>query len=100
MIQKKFEEINLQNPFFQTLRDDYNGFDEWFIRKSKESAFVQYDSCNKIIGFLYLKVETGKVEDVVPELYANRILKVGTFKIDAHGTKLGERFVKIIARMR
>lgn len=36
------------------------------------------------------------VEDVVPPIYADKILKVGTFKIDAHGTKMGEQFIKII----
>lgn len=50
-----------------------------------------------MVGFLYLKVEYGEVDDVTPPIFANKILKVGTFKIDAHGTKLGEQFLKVIA---
>ena len=31
-----------------------------------------------------------------PIIEANNVLKVGTFKVNAHGTKMGERFIKII----
>lgn len=96
MSHKTFAEIDLNDPFFQSLREDYPGFDAWFKKKKDQDAFVQFDDNNKIVGFLYLKVEVGEVSDVTPVLYANRILKVGTFKIDAHGTKLGEQFIKVI----
>lgn len=95
IIKKTFEEINLQDPFFQSLRADYPGFDDWFKRKSNQNAFVQYID-EKLVGFLYLKIEKMYVEDIVPPIYADKILKVGTFKIDAHGTKMGEQFIKII----
>lgn len=95
IVYKSFAEIDLQDSFFQSLRDDYPGFDDWFKRKSIQKAFVQYEN-NKIIGFLYLKVENTLVDDVVPNICANKILKVGTFKIDAHGTKMGEQFIKVI----
>jgi len=95
IIHKTFAEIDLQDPFFQSLRDDYPDFDNWFRKKSDQDAFVQYEA-NRIIGFLYLKVEEQLVEDVVPKIYADRILKVGTFKIEAHGTKMGEQFIKVI----
>lgn len=95
IVHKTFAEINLQDSFFQSLRDDYPGFDDWFKRKSNQDAFVQYEN-NKIIGFLYLKVEEQLVDDVEPNICANKILKVGTFKIEAHGTKMGEQFIKVI----
>ena len=95
IVHKTFSEIDLQDSFFQSLRDDYPGFDDWFRRKSDQDAFVQYEN-NKIIGFLYLKVEEQLVDDVEPNICANKILKVGTFKIDAHGTKMGEQFIKVI----
>lgn len=95
IIHTTFAEINLQDPFFQSLRADYPGFDEWFERKSNQDAFVQYVD-NQLAGFLYLKMEKNCVEDVMPPIYADRILKIGTFKIDAHGTKMGEQFIKII----
>ena len=96
IIHKTFKEIDLQDSFFQSLREDYAGFDDWFRKKRNQDAFVQYDENQKIIGFLYLKIEEQIVEDVEPSIIADKILKVGTFKIDAHGTKMGEQFVKII----
>lgn len=92
---KTFSEIDLNDPFFESLREDYPGFDEWFEGKSDKKAFVQYEN-DKVIGFLYLKLEREVVDDVVPNIYADKILKVGTFKINAHGTKMGEQFIKII----
>lgn len=93
---KKFSEINLNDSFFDSLRQDYDGFDEWFKRKKNQSALVQYDDSNRITGFLYLKIEKQIVSDTIPNITANTILKVGTFKIEAHGTKMGEQFIKKI----
>lgn len=93
---QKFSQINLNDSFFDSLRQDYDGFDEWFQRKKDQYAFVQYDDHNKIIGFLYLKIENQIVNDIIPNIIANTILKVGTFKIEAHGTKMGEQFIKKI----
>lgn len=96
MICTTFSEIDLNDSFFQSLRDDYPGFDEWFARKRDQIAFVQFDDGGNVVGFLYLKKEEGSVDDVSPEIHAQKILKVGTFKINAHGTKLGEQFIRVI----
>lgn len=92
---KTFAEIDLHDSFFQSLREDYPGFDDWFKKKSNQSAFVQYEN-QKLVGFLYLKIEEQIVDDVMPSIVANKILKIGTFKIEAHGTKMGEQFIKVI----
>jgi len=96
MSHKSFGEINLNDEFFDSLRSDYSGFDIWFREKKDQDAYVQYGVNGNIEGFLFMKLEAEKVDDVQPKIVANRILKVGTFKIDAHGTRLGERFIKII----
>lgn len=93
---KTFGDINLNDEFFLSLKADYPGFEEWFLKKHKHDAFVQYDVNGKIIGFLYLKEEFGIIDDVLPPILADKILKIGTFKIDSHGTRMGEQFVKII----
>ena len=95
IIHKKISEIDLEDPFFQSLKEDYPGFDEWFQRKGDHDAFVQYEG-GKLRGLLYLKMEEHVVDDVTPKIRADKILKVGTFKIEAHGTKLGEQFIKVI----
>lgn len=98
IVYSPFADINLSDSFFDTLKADYEGFSEWFNRKAAQGAraYVQQTAAG-IQAFLYLKDESNQVvTDVEPNLPACKRLKVGTFKIDAHNTKLGERFVKKI----
>lgn len=100
---KDFGEVDLNSTFFDTLREDYGGadFDNWFKKKvrDKEKAYV-FENENRVIqGFLYLKYENldepGYLQ-INPVLPPKNRLKVGTFKIDSTGIRLGERFLKII----
>lgn len=91
---KKFSELNLDDPFFDSLKAAYEEFRDWFRRKSEERAYVMIDGDGLIQAFLYLKEENEAITDVEPNLPHDRYLKLGTFKINAHGTKLGERFLK------
>lgn len=95
---RKFSEIDLASPFFDTLKNDYAEFPVWFQKKADagEAAYLYKTSTKGLVGFLYVKIESGKVSDVDPPLKNGVHLKVGTMKIDAHGTKLGERFIKKI----
>lgn len=91
---RSFSEIAIQDPFFDSLRANYAEFDKWFERKSEELAYVFEFNDGRLGGFLYLKVEDGSVDDVEPQLPNARRLKIGTFKVDPHGTRLGDRFMK------
>lgn len=93
----RFGGVNIEDSFFDSFRQDYPGFERWFNRKSEEEAYVCQRE-NQVLAFLYLK-EEGKDEDysdIVPILPPKRRLKIGTFKVDLNGFKLGERFLKII----
>jgi L-amino acid N-acyltransferase YncA len=92
---KPFCQININDPFFDSLRADYAEFGQWFARKAHDLAYVFEDE-QGVNGFLYLKIENEAVNDVTPALPARRRLKVGTMKINARGTRLGERFIKKI----
>ncbi|MGU1385697.1 N-acetyltransferase [Pseudomonas aeruginosa] len=93
---KKFSEIDLDDGFFCSLIDDYAEFSDWFSKKSKkdDSAYTFYNYKKSLDGFLYLKIEDDKDLNIEPPLPEVKTLKVGTLKINAHGTKLGERFMK------
>lgn len=93
---RKFKDISLDAPFFDSLKADYREFSSWFAKKAEEFAYVFEGDSGEIDGFLYLKAEDGALVDVTPPLPEARRIKVGTLKINAHGTKLGERFVKKI----
>jgi len=89
-----FRDISIDDPFFDSLKEDYKEFPEWFKKKSDERAYVIEGDDGSIKAFLYLKEEFGTIDDVNPPLPQDNYLKIGTFKINAHGTKLGERFIK------
>lgn len=93
---KQFKNINLDDSFFCSLKADYAEFSQWFAKKSEDHAYVFYGDAGQLDGFLYLKVEHGAIDDVSPPLPPQKRLKVGTMKINPHGTRLGERFVKKI----
>jgi len=95
---RSFNQINLNDPFFDTLKEDYQEFEAWFLKKSQSdsTAYVSYDEEDHLQAFLYLKIEDNEINDVSPKLPKMKWLKVGTFKVTPHGTRLGERFVKKI----
>ncbi len=98
---KYFNEVDLRSEFFDSLREDYGGvdFDNWFKKKAlkNEKAYV-FEDKKELKGFLYLKCEdrNENYSDVTPALPPKTRLKVGTFKIESSGFRLGERFLKII----
>ncbi|MCO8052592.1 MULTISPECIES: N-acetyltransferase [Proteus] len=95
-----FNEINLEDNFFLSLKSDYkHGFIDWFKKKSNdvsEKAYVLYEDSGNIDGFLYLKIEEGIIDDVIPSIKSGKHLKVGTFKFEPKGTLRGQRFLKKI----
>lgn len=93
---EQFKNVNLNDVFFDSLKSDYKEFPIWFAKKGGESAYVFRNKHGDIDGFLYLKQENDAITDIVPALPPAKRIKVGTMKINAHGTKLGERFIKKI----
>lgn len=99
VIQKvKFSSLDLSEEFFESLKQDYSGFEDWFFRKSNEEAYVIFNGLGNVDGFLYLKEEDDADYSIEPNLNPGKRLKIGTFKINAHGTVLGHRFLGIILR--
>ncbi len=95
----EFGEVDINDYFFDSLKYDYPRFEKWYQKKvdSHDDVYVQYDDNHNLKGFLYMKMEEEScIDDVTPNIIANRILKIGTFKIDPHGTKMGEQFLKVI----
>ncbi len=91
--------LDVNDQFFDSLREDYEGikFNNWFNRKSNENAYI-FKNKDGLQGFLYLKIENKDEDysDIKPSFMPAKRLKVGTFKINSTGLRLGERFIKII----
>ncbi len=97
--QKLFGELDLNDPFFDSLKEDYPGFDKWFHGKANDRAYVTINNENGLIlSFLYIKTEDKDeaYPDINPPFKPKKRLKVGTFKVISNGVRLGERFMKII----
>lgn len=92
-----FAQVKLKDSFFDSFRDDYMGFDKWFVKKSDEVSYVCYQE-DKLSAFLYIKVEEGgeNYSDIIPAFRATKRLKIGTFKVISNGFRIGERFLKIV----
>ena len=92
--------MDLNDNFFTTLRYDYKGFDEWFIKKQRkeEMAYVTMTKDNKVTSFLMLKEEDENEDYSVFEKPFNpaKRIKVSTFKVSDTVKKIGECFIKIM----
>lgn len=96
----EFNDMNLHDPFFDSLRKAYEGFDDWVKRKSAqgERAWMSFEEDGSVSSMLYLKPESGRDEDTTPPLTLKR-LKIGTFKVDFdHHTSIGNRLLAIALR--
>lgn len=93
-----FGAVDVKNPFFDSFRLSYPNFEEWFAKKCDEEAYICNDDEGGILGFLYLKTEdtNENYADIQPAFRPLKRLKVGTFKVESTGFRLGERFIKII----
>ncbi len=88
--------LNISDPFFDSLRDDYPEFDQWFREKcvsnSRECWVVNVDQ--QLAGIIVRKDETPTEADCKSN--GSKILKLCTFKVSSgfQGEKLGELLVK------
>lgn len=97
---KKFADCSLEDRFFDSLKNDYPEFCDWFSRKASvgEEAFVFGDDMG-ICAFVYLKENENEeiklVDRVLPK--QNRI-KIGTLKLEERqqGQRLGEGAIGIV----
>lgn len=88
-----FGDVSVSDGFFDSLREDYPRFDEWFAKKSAagDEALVHRDD-EGIGAFVYLKEEDEAVELADGHLPSLPRLKIGTLKVAAlaQGERLGE----------
>ncbi len=89
-------DINIDQPFFESLKEDYPGFEDWWVEKCvKQSRKCWiYEEENMIKAFLMLKEENQAIE-TLPPIPSERRVKIATLKVDFSGSKMGELFLKM-----
>lgn len=92
-----FGNINLNDVFFDSFKQDYDEFGKWFNKKADNISYVCITD-DDVKAFLYLKQEgiNEVYSDIEPSFPQKKRLKIGTFKVTSTGYKLGERFLKVI----
>ena len=106
IIKKSLNKIDLNDAFFNSLRNDYANFNEWFLKKRKDGyfAYITEDENSNITSFLLLKEE--KCQDIsdiieksslkkIKSKSKNKILKISTFKVTNTGKKIGTAYLEI-----
>lgn len=89
-------QIGIGDEFFDSLREDYPGFNEWFEEKCvshhRSCWVIRFDG--KLAGLVIRKPESQEEADCAAR--ADKILKVSTFKLSSEfqGEKLGEQLLK------
>lgn len=90
----KFSDIDINDSFFDSLKSDYDGFNQWFKKKQMIGALAYTLKIDgNLSAFLYLK--DGEKEAIPLNnkmLPLTSRIKIGTFKIDEKigGKRLGE----------
>ncbi len=89
--------IDINDPIFRSLRNEYPNFDEWIIQCSREGrkCLVNYRSENKLGAILIYKKENESIEDATPRLPKKKRIKISTLKVTHIGHKIGELFIKL-----
>jgi hypothetical protein len=94
---KHFEihNLNLKAAFFDSLRSDYEGFNDWFAEKSLTGrmCWSWVDGSGDTKALLIYAEKQKRILRETPE----KVLKICTFKIDdsAKGLKVGELLLRI-----
>lgn len=88
--------IDLANPFFDSLREGYVGFDKWFYDsccRSGRKAWLSQEE-DLIHSICIYKQEQDEVITIDRQQLAGKSLKLCTFKVQTQGYKLGELMLK------
>ena len=88
--------LNVSDPFFDSLKEEYPGFDDWFkkIKREGRNCLVSYKDDGSIGALLIYKLENEPI-DAIPGIHRKKQIKLSTFKVARFGYKIGELFIKL-----
>lgn len=86
----------LEDPIFDSLKEDYEEFGYWFKNISREGrkCWVHYKEDGSIGALLIYKFEYEPINST-PPLPKKKRLKISTFVVTDVGHKIGELFIKV-----
>ncbi len=88
--------LRLDDEFFDSLREEYVGFDAWFTKISREGRRCWvYRGPTGAIGALLIHKTEDEPVDCAPPLAPHPRLKISTMKVSDYGQKIGELFIRL-----
>lgn len=89
--------LDLRDPIFEPLKQDYPDFDVWWKKISREGryAWVYMRQNGSLGAILVLKIEDESIP-CTPPLPRNRRIKICTINVVEMGHKIGELFIKTV----
>ena len=93
---KPIYSLNLSDPFFNSLKEEYSEFEDWFkkIKREGRNCLVNYKDDGSIGALLVYKLEDETI-DAIPKIPSKKRIKLSTFKVAQFGYKIGELFIKL-----
>ena len=93
---KPVHDLNLSDPFFDSLKEEYPEFDDWFkkIKREGRNCLVNYKDDGNMGALLVYKLEDEPI-DAIPQIPKKKRIKLSTFKVAQFGYKIGELFIKL-----
>ncbi len=95
-------QIDLKDSIFDSVRNDYCDFDEWYKRVSREGrkAWIYKADTGKLGAIAIYKEETDPIITDDDKALRGQALKLCTFKVgeEVQGRKIGELFLKAAFR--
>ena len=88
--------LDLSDPFFDSLKEEYSEFDDWFkkIKREGRHCLVNYKEDGSIGALLVYKLKDEPI-DTIPKIPRKKRIKLSTFKVAQFGYKIGELFIKL-----
>lgn len=89
--------LNLSDPIFDSLKQEYEGFEKWFEKISREGrkCWVHHREDGCIGAILIFKIENEAIDNSDPPFPKKLRLKLSTFTVTYAGHKIGELFIKL-----
>ena len=88
------DNVDVNDPFFDSLKEDYPEFNHWFEKISKEERnCLIYTENGKLGALLVYKLENENIALVNKTLIPKPRIKIATMKVSSTGNKIGELFL-------
>lgn len=90
--------VNLDDPLFDTLKDDYGEeFSTWYNKKAREGrkCYVYYQPNSQKLGCFMACKDEEEAVDCIPPLPKKKRLKIATLKVVYNGRRIGEALLSL-----